>query len=56
MLMAKTNVLTYLERTGNDFFLASKNLHQDYRRGCYTESEYLEMMDILSSYMMNGIF
>lgn len=52
MQMAIFNAEVYLDRANNDHFEAAKLLHRDYQRGCYTEEEYLEMMDAIAAKMM----
>lgn len=47
-------VMNILKNTGNDIVIASRRIYTDYQRGNYTQQEYLEMIDILSSIMMNG--
>ena len=47
-------VMNILKSVGNDVAMASRRIYADYQRGNYTQHEYLEMMDVLSSIMMNG--
>lgn len=47
-------VMNILKNVGNDVVTASRRIYADYQRGNYTQHEYLEMMDVLSSVMMNG--
>lgn len=50
--MAYVAVMSVLKNANNDVFTASRIIHADYERGVYDEDEYLEMMDILASTMM----
>lgn len=47
-------VMNILKRSDNDVVRASHKIYADYQRGNYTQQEYLEMMDVLSSVMMWG--
>ena len=47
-------VMNILKRSDNDVVRASHKIYADYQRGNYTQQEYVEMMDVLSSVMMNG--
>ena len=51
-MVAKMNVEIMLDEMNGDFFEVAKAIDRKYKRGIFTESEMLEMMDILSAKMM----
>lgn len=53
-MISVSNVLCLLKACNHDYFEASRVIHKNYTRGIYTEEEYLEYMDILSSMMLWG--
>lgn len=48
------NTVNLLDACDNDYFKTMRLLDSKYQKGVFSNEEYSEMVDILSSFMMNG--